>query len=435
MSTAQRAAKRFLEKWKLTPDAIVMEDVVRQFLSEMDKGLAGGASSLHMIPTYIDDRALIQPGEPVIVLDAGGTNFRTCVVTFDKNMVPAISDFKKTGMPGVKTEVSAREFFSVLADDVERIIDKSDKIGFCYSYAAEISPDHDGRTLVFSKEIKAPEVIGLPVGRTLLEELARRGYAVGNKKISVVNDTVATLLATKSASQASSASGLIGFILGTGTNSAYVESNAHISKLQGLPDGFQIINVESGGFAFSLGEMDLRFFAATKNPDAYHFEKLISGAYLGPFSHTVIAQAVEEGVFSRGFADRFVRIPTLTTTTMSNYLEQPFNRNFDLVKVVDDNIEDAHALWLIIDALIARAAKLSAVNLSATILKSGQGLDPRCPVVINADGTTFYKTENLRRYTDFYLHDYLTLQKGIYTSMVKIDDSPVIGAAIAGLSL
>lgn len=435
MGDISARTQRFLQKWKLTPDAVDMDAVVRIFLDEMEKGLAGEPSSLHMIPTYVDDKASIQPGEPVIVLDAGGTNFRTCVVSFDENMVPSISDFKKTGMPGVKTEVSAAEFFSVLADDVERIIDKSDRIGFCYSYAAKIFPDHDGRTIVFSKEIKAPEVIGMPVGASLLAELARRGHDVSRKRISVINDTVATLLATKAEARAVHASGFIGFILGTGTNTAYVEDNSRIGKLPGLAPGSQIINVESGGFDFSLGEMDRRFFSTTKNPNAYHFEKLISGAYLGAFSHHVILQAIEEGIFSRGFADRFIRMTPLTTTTMSNYLEEPFTQNYDLVKVVADNSDDASALWHIIDSLIARAAKLTAVNLSATIMKSAPGHDPRRPVVINADGTTFYKTENLKRYTDFYLHSFLTGRQGISTAMVRIDDSPVIGAAIAGLSL
>jgi hypothetical protein len=35
---------------------------------------------------------------------------------------------------------------------------------------------------MFSKEIKAPEVIGKPVGKTLLEELARRGHDVSTRK-------------------------------------------------------------------------------------------------------------------------------------------------------------------------------------------------------------------------------------------------------------
>ena len=172
MSDVVARTEAFLQKWKITPDAVDMEKVCGRFLDEMSRGLASHhGGSLRMIPTYATESESIAPGKSVIVLDAGGTNFRTCLVTFDEHFIPHISEFRKSGMPGVKEEVSAEKFFSLLADDVERLIDKSDKIGFCFSYAADILPNHDGVPVVFSKEIKAPEVIGKPVGASLLADL------------------------------------------------------------------------------------------------------------------------------------------------------------------------------------------------------------------------------------------------------------------------
>ena len=171
----------FIEKYGLSAKSVNTDEILSLFRAEMKKGLKG-ASSLAMIATYVSTDAEIKKGESVIVLDAGGTNFRTCLVTFDDNKNPIISDFQKTGMPGVKEEVSAKQFFSILADNVERLIDKSDRIGFCFSYAAEILENHDGIPLMFSKEIKAPEVVGMPIGENLLKELASRGYDVKNKK-------------------------------------------------------------------------------------------------------------------------------------------------------------------------------------------------------------------------------------------------------------
>lgn len=424
----------FLRKYSIDPESADMEKLTSFFLSEMDKGLAeDGGSSLAMIPTYTNEDAGIRAGESVIVLDAGGTNFRTCLVTFDDNLKPVISEFRKVSMPGVTSEVTAKEFFSTLADNVERIIDRSDRIGFCFSYAATITEDHDGIPLVFSKEIKAPEVIGKPVAQSLLNELAARGYDVSTKQFSVVNDTVATLLACK-AEISMPASAYIGFILGTGTNTAYNEENAKIGKIA-AEEGRQIINVESGNCHIELGEADKGFISTTKNPTSYYFEKMISGAYLGPFSHYVLKLACNEGLFSEHFVKEFSALDTLTTTVMSNYLEMPFNQNYVLVKCVGDNDEDALTLWLILRAIIERAAKLTAVNLSAAVLKGEAGKDPRYPVIINADGTTFYKTEFLKQYTEYYLHQYLELQKGRFVKLVNIDDSPILGAAIAGLSV
>jgi len=160
MSDCVQKTTAFLTKWGIDPASVDMKALLATFLSEMEKGLEQeSGSSLKMIPTYTEVALTLAKGEPVIVLDAGGTNLRTCLVTFDAQGKALIEDFKKVSMPGVKEEVSARQFFSTLADEVERLIDKSDKIGFCFSYAAAITQDHDGIPLVFSKEIKAPEVI------------------------------------------------------------------------------------------------------------------------------------------------------------------------------------------------------------------------------------------------------------------------------------
>ncbi len=425
-------AEEFLEKHKLSAACVDDDAVLSFFMDEARKGLDGKDSSLAMIPTYISPDVDEMHNKSVIVLDAGGTNFRTCLVTFTDEG-PVISDFQKVGMPGVKREVSAAEFFSILADNVERLIDKSDRIGFCFSYAAEITENHDGIPLRFSKEIKASEVLGMPLGENLLKELASRGHDVSKHKVSVVNDTVATLLAAK-AKHPDNASSYIGFILGTGTNTAYIEENRNIGKIR-RDAGSQIINVESGCLHLALGDLDKAFADTTKNPDEYLLEKKISGAYIGPFAALVIEKAIEEGVLSAGFAERYKLIEPLNTTRMSHYLEMCHNMEYDLVECVDGNEQDATALYRILKAIIERAGKLTAINLTAAILASGKGLEPRYPVVINADGTTFYKTEFLEFYTRLYLDQILEKKHGRYYSMIQIDSSPTLGAAIAGLSI
>jgi hexokinase len=435
MSDIISRTQKFLKKWGVSPDCVEMHAILEQFDREMQAGLEGHPLSLPMIPTYIEVSKKVPTQKAVIVLDAGGTNFRTSLVSFREDGTPVISDFKKTAMPGIKEEVSAKDFFRIFADEVERLIDKSDNIGFCFSYAARITPEHDGIPLMFSKEIKASEVLGKPLGKNLLDELARRGHDVSKKKVAVLNDTVATLLAGQAASQGKEYGGFIGFILGTGTNVAYDEENGNIKKLQGLPEGRQIINVESGNFAARGGALDDEFFSTTKQPDQYHFEKMISGAYLGGQCELAIDHAIGEGILSKTFAERFNMVKPLSTTVMSNYLEMPFNKDYALVKCVDGNEDDALALWTIIDSLIAKAAKLTAANLTAAVMKSGLGKDPRRPVCINADGTTFYKTEFLKEYMEYYLHMYLQNECGRYAQLVRIDDSPTIGAAIAGLCI
>lgn len=424
----------FLGANRLLASQVDEKEVLSFFASEMEKGLAGEESSLAMIATYATETESIKPGEKVIVLDAGGTNFRTCLISFDDEGKSIIEDFQKTSMPGVKSEVSAAQFFGILADNVERLIDKSDRIGFCFSYAATITEDHDGIPIVFSKEVKAPEVIGKPIVKGLLAELERRGHDVSKKKYSLVNDTVATLLACRAGYHGPS-SGSIGFILGTGTNTAYSEEISAIGKIHSSQKGRMIINVESGNLALNLGPADESFFATTKNPGNYHFEKMISGAYIGPFAQHVISLAIGEGVFSKDFAERFSKIGPLSTTEMSYYLEDCHRKDYKLVECVGDNEDDALALWLILRSIIERASKLTALNLTAAILRTDVGTNPRYPVIINADGTTFYKTAFMEEYTKYYLFEILEKGHGRFCHMVRIDDSPALGAAIAGLSV
>ena len=421
----------FLKRHGLRAEDVDSDKVLDFFSSEMKRGLEGKESSLAMIATYTEAGNDIPDGESVIVMDAGGTNFRTCLVTFNDG-VAEISDFQKVGMPGAKKEVTKKEFFSILADNIERFMGKSKKIGFCFSYAAEITPDHDGIPLMFSKEIKAPEVIGKRIGKELLSELSSRGYDIEGMTVSIVNDTVATLLAAKAAYKGD-ASTYIGFILGTGTNTAYVERNSNIKKLT-LSEGSQIINVESGCLKLELSEIDAEFMKTTKDSNAYHLEKKISGAYLGPFTLFVLKKAAKEGVFSSQSAENLSEMNDLETKDVGGFLREAGDFSNPL-SFFSANKEDAKNAYIIMRSIVERSGKLTALNLTAAVIASGEGEDPRRPVVINADGTTFYKTCFLEDYVKEYLDQILWKKEGKVCQIVSIDNSPTIGAAIAGLCI
>jgi hexokinase len=426
------SAKEFIRINEIGPDSVNMQSCCNQFIDEMQRGLAGAKSPVAMLPTYISIQEDLPVNEPVIVLDAGGTNFRICTVSFDEELKPVISNFSKNKMPGLEREVSANEFFTLIADYVEPIIHSSSKIGFCFSYPADISPSRDGRLLFFSKEIKAPEVWGMRIGENLLKTLGQE--ASGHiKNLTILNDTVAALLAAKAVTAGKKYSGYIGFILGTGTNTSYLESNRNITKVSGLDlNGFQIINVESGGFGLKGSSLDQEFYATTENPEKYHFEKLISGAYLGPYAEKVINTAINSGLFSNEFCEKFKTLGLIDTIIMDSFLHEPQNIEGKLAWCCADD-SDSEALYQLLDAVVERAGKLTAVNLSAAVLKADIGNHPAYPACINADGTTFYKTHNLKAYTEYYLHKFLGRELGRYYEIIAVDNAPVLGAAIAGL--
>jgi hexokinase len=90
-------------------------------------------------------------------------------------------------------------------------------------------------------------------------------------------------------------------------------------------------------------------------------------------------------------------------------------------------------LYAVSERLVERAAKLTAINLTAMAIKSQQGTDPVRPICIVAEGTTFYNMKNLRSGVEFYLKQYLENDRGIYTEIVMVENATLIGAAKAGL--
>ena len=430
MEKIKQNVATFLREHQMYHADIDMEATCQDFLQEMDRGLRGSGGSLAMLPTYLDIEREISWNEPVIVMDAGGTNFRVATVTFGPSGEPEISSFRVYPMPGITGEVGKDQFFGTMAGYVKDIAGKSPHVGFCFSYPIKMFPSKDGMALYFSKEIKAPQAAGVMIGESMGAALRRLGVRQ-DKHFVLLNDTVATLLAGRSSAIGRQYDSYIGFILGTGTNTSYVECNGNIAKAQDLdPAKYQIINIESGGFGKApRGDIDQEFDAASVSPGVNVFEKMISGAYLGPLCLKTAQVAAREDLFSPAVARDLTGAKEASTKDISDFLTLLDN---PLVKALQN--EDAAALYYLVDALVERAAKLTAINLSSAALKSGKGRDPARPICIVAEGTTFYHLKSLRQKVEHYLKHYLVDHKQVYYEIVNIKDATLIGAAIAGLT-
>jgi hexokinase len=369
-------------------------------------------------------------------MDAGGTNFRVATVAFGDDGKASISDFKLFKMPGLGGEVSKEEFFGKMAGYISHAVGKSECVGFCFSYPIEMFPNKDGRVLFFSKEIQAPQVEGQMIGENMNSAIVAAGLG-GRKKMILLNDTVATLLAGRADASGRRFDSYIGFILGTGTNCSYIEQNKNITKAKNLdPAGSQIINVESGAFGKApRGIIDKKFDKSLLNPGVNVFEKMISGAYLGPICLRTIQAAVKVKLFSSEVADRLEGIEELTTKETSDFLYEPQSGTNPLSKAISSADEqDCETLYRLVDRIIERAAKLTAINLSSAAIKSGKGKNPARPVCIVAEGTTYYHLTSLRQRVEYYLKQYLVEKKNIFYQTINVENATLIGAAIAGLT-
>ena len=426
-----KTPEEFLEENNFTvAEKIDRQAMIATFLSEMEKGLKGEPSSLRMIPTYVGVNGKIPQGAKAAVLDAGGTNFRSSVVCIP----PTIEDMMNQPMPGAKSDVTEDEFYGAFAEELKRVAPKATvkKYGWCFSYNCDATPELDAKLNCWTKGIRAPMIVGQYVGKELLKRL-------GGGEIAIVNDTVATLLAAKATEGDKTYSSYLGFILGTGTNTAYVEKNRNIVKLQGLdPSGSMIINAESGSFdKLAQSNFDKAMDQKTQDPGHNPLEKMIAGGYLGGVGLELYKAAAKAGLFSAKAASAIGGIGALETMDLDNFCaafkKEGRDNPLDAIFADPDDAKMARRLGI---PVFERAAVLTAIHLAAFCIKSGEGADDSAPIAINADGSTYYKTcaipfaDTVKKELD----DMLVQRRNIhYCITPRVADAPMVGAAIAAM--
>lgn len=164
---------------------------------------------------------------------------------------------------------------------------------------------------------------------------------------------------------------------------------------------------------------------------------MIAGAYLGGVGLEIYKAAAKEGFFSKKAADAIGGLGSLETMDFDNFCagfkKEGRDNVLDSIFADPDDAKIAKKLGI---PVFERAAVLTAVQLAAFVIKSGEGVDASAPVAINADGSTYYKTRaipfdaTVRRELD----DMLVQRRNIHYAITpQVDDAPMVGAAIAAM--
>jgi hexokinase len=429
-------------------DSFNPQALVKEVLIEMERGLAGNSSSLPMIPSYITPVTRIPAGKTVLALDAGGTNLRASLVQFNENGEAAAQRTSKTPMPGTKGRLDARQFFDAIADVTLPLLKdtKIEGIGFTFSYPMEITTEADGILLAFSKEVDAPDVIGKAIGKGLREALAAKG-CIYDGPIVLLNDTVATLLSGLASipedgekERTKNDFGVppgpvIGFILGTGFNTAYPETN--IPKIGfNSPSAPQIMVCETGNFdVHHRGQLDMEYDSTTKNPGGYALEKATAGAYLGPLTLHILKQAVKDKLLCFKKSDELLAMPHLETRFLNEFNHAPLTADGPIGSLFARDESGALATVQYLTSIVTeRGALFSASVLAATILRTNAGFEPYSPVRVAVEGTTYLIYKGMRRSLEAYLHQMLFAEKPRPYVVSPVEQASLFGAAVAALS-
>jgi hexokinase len=428
---------QFFETLCMTRDSLDLNFELERFLSHMKQGLMtfDRNDNLLMIPTYLSLGSKIPLHEPVIVMDAGGTHFRIALVYFDDRLKAVIQDFQRYPMPGTAGEMDKESFYDIIADYMLPYLDHAQKVAFCFSYGTEILQNHDGRILYFSKEVRCEDAAGTLLGESLKKTLAQKGVANADQiQFVVLNDTVAALMGGFAESNAREHSAYTGFVMGTGLNMAYVEENINIQKLRGqIPLlNNMIINTEAGDYLIeSSNKIFRKIDERSAQPGISLLEKQLSGRYQGLVAYYMMEEAIEEGLFSDGFASAFNKVTEVASADLDHFVKDPYSEGLlqDLCR--DDR--DRELIYRIIDSIFERAAQLVSVIFTAVHIKLGKGRNPTKPMAITIEGSTYYKSDMFRNKLHYYVKKFINEEHGFYNEILHVDHANLIGSAMAAL--
>lgn len=410
--------KQFLINHGQSVQNIDAEQMLASYLDEMKRGLSG-TSSLPMIPTYLQniDRSAIKDGKRIII-DAGGTNFRSALGYFREGK-PVLENIRKTSMPAIDKELSADEFYNQIAQNISYLLDEGDDVGFCFSYQVDMDKDIDGKVVMFSKEVKAPQVIGTKVGESTLAAVAK--LSDKPRKIVILNDTVATLLGGM-ATFHKQYSAYVGYIFGTGTNLCYFENTTNITKVQGLAPGKMIVNTESGSFdKLNQGDYDKAVANATAAPTKQLLEKMTSGRYLSEVIRKTFEGAASEGVFQKSVMFRSFQLKEVSAFVGGDDFGGMFG--------CKDDEQIARNICM---QLIDRSALIGAIINAGAAIASCE--DKSLPVAIVCEGTTFNKLPGFRQGFEKHLGELLG-KRGISFEILQGEELNLVGTLMSTMVL
>ncbi len=366
-----------------------LKAIIRNFHSEMDKGLSGKRSSLKMIPTYVDVPRGDEKGN-FIALDLGGTNFRILELELKGHGKYKVNKVKAVTLDKRQIIGNAKDFFGFIAKSIKDFmtgidVKKIESMGFTFSFPIEQTSLASGRLLRWTKGFDVKEVLGNDVVKLLNEALIKNGL-YGPRISALANDTVGTLVAGSYEDSHCD----IGVILGTGTNACYREKLSNIAKWlwQKPPNSHMIINIEWGNFnKLRQSSYDKKLDKNSDKPGSQILEKMVSGMYLGELARLVLIDFTDTKGFLKGKSFK-----TEYISEIENDKSRDLRKVEALLKklgIRDASLNERKLVKKVCELVSGRASRISAAAIASIITKIDPFLKRRHSIAV--DGSLYEK--------------------------------------------
>ncbi|RAK99912.1 putative glucokinase [Aspergillus ibericus CBS 121593] len=384
-------AEQIAQEFDLSPDDV--RRVTRHFVHQIKDGLAH--QRVWQLPSYV---RLVPTGREkgkFLAVDLGGRNCRICLVNLHGNSTFTTIQSKHSVPPGVMVNPSYRPLFDFIAHRIAEFLDTQPglrntnqqlyQLGFTFSFTCEQTSLASGRLIHWDKGWDIPEAVGQDPCRMLQEAIDRLGLPVVVTVLA--NDGVGTLL-TRSYTSGQTASTLAAVIFGTGTNAAYVEKLANVSRIGSEidPDEIMVMNTEWGCFDDQMEVLPRTSFddeldEASADPGTQMLEKRVSGLYLGELLRLVMLKLLRRNAFTMtcSNASWVFQRDGIDSSFLSELAKADPNHAKCAIQLIQHTLSaenvseaDAQAIQLVAAVIARRAARLAGASLAAIIIQSGR---------------------------------------------------------------
>lgn len=427
-----------------------LDEVAAAMEAEMRAGLREeGGSKIKMIVSFVDNLPTGNEEGVFYALDLGGTNFRVLRVQLaGKDRRVAKRDSKEVSIPPHLMSGNASELFGFIASALAKYVaaagegdGRQRELGFTFSFPVRQTSIASGTLIKWTKAFSVDDAVGDDVVAELQTAMEKQG--VDMRVAALINDTVGTLAAGRYNDE----DVVVGVILGTGSNAAYVEEASAIPKLKleggELPkSGNMVINTEWGNFyspCLPITEYDQALDEESLNPGEQIFEKLVSGMYLGEIVRRVLLKIASQSsilgdVSHTNLKTRFsLRTPDISAMHHDGTpdLRVVADKLADNLRVRDTSLDTRKMVVDICDIVTGRSARLAAAGIVGILRKIGRAApgDERRSVVA-IDGGLFEHYAEFRKRLEATLVELLGEEASRLVEVKLTKDGSGLGAAL-----
>ena len=169
---------------------------------------------------------------------------------------------------------------------------------------------------------------------------------------------------------------------------------------------------------------------------------MVSGGYQGGLMSCVLETAAREGVISEEVwtalspAGRMAHSPAdrtaISGADISAFTKDPSGDN--MIANACANDRDRKVIAHICDLITERSARICTVVLTAGLIRCGEGRDPKAPVFITAEGSTYLKQAGFREKLARHMNEFAGTEHGLHFEFHHVPDVVLRGIAVACLS-